>query len=726
MSEGKGARRQAGWRPSARGRSTSTAWPKHSYLVWMGLVWLLLPVSAFAGVAEQLTEAGGLVQGRQYDQAEKLYKAVLEQATDQDQQLAAQKGLALLYVAANKTSQAEAAYQQMLERFAGNAGLPQAVYEVGRGHKDVKPPQGAPDKALQIYQSVIRRWKDTEWAVHSQRNIIHSHLERSDDKAANAAVDTLLADFAQHKDIAGTIYNLGKHYRNVRKPEIALKLHQYNVEHYANALQGMYSQVEIIKSAISKADDAAADQEFGRLVQVFSDQATLPKEAYQVGIAYSKANKPEQARQYYQYVVDHWPDSDAAVRAQLAILDKESPPGANTTVEEAFNRLIAAFSQNKTPAKEVYHTAMRYRQTRPVQARQVHQYNAEQSSKDDQYAMWSQTELAKSWILEGNEKEAEAAGNRLMTVFAGQPTLPTELCRLGDAYLVAGKPDKAEQIYKHVLDHTAKGDGQLIWARAGMARLLAAREDDPGVQKAIDVLITDFRDDPDLGEAVFGVGDEYYNQAMAKKQRGGADDAVNASLRKTLVVWDRIITGLPESAYAADAWYFSGVLYRKYLGDYEKAVQYYQNVVDQWPDYRYAWSAQGMIGPCYARLRDLGKVPMLEAEARIEQAYEALAGGYPDCSLAQGALLRLGHIQAQKGQWEQAAASYQRFLERYPEARQWRPILLHLAGTYQRMGQMTAAAELFRTYLAVADPMDEQAKAVQTRLDLLTRKGAGH
>ena len=111
MSESKGARRQVEWTTRARGRSTSTDWPKHSYLVWMGLVSLLLPVLTFAGVAEQLAEAEGLVQGRQYDQAEKIYKAVLERATDQDQQLAAQEGLVLLYVAANKTSQADGAYQ---------------------------------------------------------------------------------------------------------------------------------------------------------------------------------------------------------------------------------------------------------------------------------------------------------------------------------------------------------------------------------------------------------------------------------------------------------------------------------------------------------------------------------------------------------------------------------------------------------------------------------------
>ena len=52
-------------------------------------------------------------------------------------------------------------------------------------------------------------------------------------------------------------------------------------------------------------------------------------------------------------------------------------------------------------------------------------------------------------------------------------------------------------------------------------------------------------------------------------------------------------------------------------------------------------------------------------------------------------------------------------------------MLVYLGGTYERMGQPAEAAELYRTYLQAADPMDGRVKGIQARLDLLTGKGAG-
>jgi hypothetical protein len=80
---------------------TGGGWRKRSYLIGIDLVLLLVTVPCLAGVSEQLKEAEGLVQSKQYDTAEKVYKAVLSESTDKDQQLAAQKGLALLYITAN-------------------------------------------------------------------------------------------------------------------------------------------------------------------------------------------------------------------------------------------------------------------------------------------------------------------------------------------------------------------------------------------------------------------------------------------------------------------------------------------------------------------------------------------------------------------------------------------------------------------------------------------------
>jgi TolA-binding protein len=93
---------------------------------------------------------------------------------------------------------------------------------------------------------------------------------------------------------------------------------------------------------------------------------------------------------------------------------------------------------------------------------------------------------------------------------------------------------------------------------------------------------------------------------------------------------------LPSSPTTAQAHYFSAACYRD-LGDYAKAIEYYETVVDLWPDYEYAWNAQFLIGHSYEHLRNAGAVPVAEANPRIKAAYDQVVQKYPDCPAARAA-----------------------------------------------------------------------------------------
>lgn len=576
-----------------------TAWVLLVVMVWALSAMVALPVSAETpaeALGSDLQQAQELVKAKRYDQAEKLYLAILESDTEADRRFGAQKGLTILYVSANKLPEAETAYRQLLSRFSDHKDLPQAVYNIGRTYGQV----GKTDKAQQLYQHVMENWHDTEWAIHAQRDIIHFHLERGDEMGATDAVQELLTDFASHKDIAGTIYNLAKYYRSLRKPDVGFKLHEYNVEHYAEDRYGMWSQIEIIKSYIWDANDAGMDRAFSKLVGVFSQQPSLSKEVYQIGLACNKAGKADKARYFYRYVVEHWPESDPAVRSQVAILDAYAPPEADEAVEAVFDRLIETFWQQKTPAKEVYETGIRYRETRPAQARKVHQYNVERSSKEDPYAMWSQVEVIKSWIRDENESQAEAAYRKLLDIFSRQPTLAKEVCRVGDAYVSAGNYDKAARLYQYAQQNWTAHEQQL-WAHVGFIRLQIARGDDATAWSAIGSLITDFKEHPELAKAMGGIGQQYYLRSFAYKAQGSGD-RVKDSFVRTVTVLEKIVKEFPDSVDAAPpCLYAAGVCYQE-LGDHEKARGFFRQIVSRWPDYEYARQAKAMAE---SRVKDL-------------------------------------------------------------------------------------------------------------------------
>jgi TolA-binding protein len=85
-------------------------------------------------------------------------------------------------------------------------------------------------------------------------------------------------------------------------------------------------------------------------------------------------------------------------------------------------------------------------------------------------------------------------------------------------------------------------------------------------------------------------------------------------------------------------------------------------VVDNWPDYQYAWSAQYLIGSCYEKLKYFGILPVSEADPKIEQAYRAVVEKYPDSAMATSAFLKLGYLNLKRGQRVEAVMYFELFL----------------------------------------------------------------
>ena len=78
--------------------------------------------------------------------------------------------------------------------------------------------------------------------------------------------------------------------------------------------------------------------------------------------------------------------------------------------------------------------------------------------------------------------------------------------------------------------------------------------------------------------------------------------------------------------------------------EYEKAIEYFQKVVDTWPNYEHADKAQFLIGECYEKLRDSGTLAESEANRLIEEVYKILLERYPDSGFVYRCFLKLGWL----------------------------------------------------------------------------------
>lgn len=185
-------------------------------------------------------------------------------------------------------------------------------------------------------------------------------------------------------------------------------------------------------------------------------------------------------------------------------------------------------------------------------------------------------------------------------------------------------------------------------------------------------------------------------------------------------MWERVIQQLPlSSAYTPRACYTTAVVYSQELGEYQKGIDYYQQVVDNWPDYAFAWHAQFFVGKYYEKLRNSGGIADSEANPKIEQAYISVVEKYPDSKSAPSAALKLGQMNFKKGQWIEAAMYFELYRQKCSDNQQWARVVYDLGRAYENAGAFEEAIEVYDEFIKTAEPDDPRVKTVKARLEEL-------
>lgn len=171
--------------------------------------------------------------------------------------------------------------------------------------------------------------------------------------------------------------------------------------------------------------------------------------------------------------------------------------------------------------------------------------------------------------------------------------------------------------------------------------------DDSGVLRAVEELIADFKDEPNLPQALWQIGQQYYNNAV-RYYRADLKEQAGDYYRKAIALRERIIQESPHSDLVPKAYFTAAIIYSQELHEYEKGIEYFQKVVDNWPDYKYADDTQYSIGRYYERLRNSGGISAAEANPKIEAAYQAVVEKYPDSDSAKYAAQKLEQMRHKK------------------------------------------------------------------------------
>ena len=370
----------------------------------------------------------------------------------------------------------------------------------------------------------------------------------------------------------------------------------------------------------------------------------VPTTLYDISKRYDGLNKLEEAKGVCQLILQHYSDSLSASGAQIYISKRdiisfiESKNFDQTKVE--LDKLISTSNDHPDLPEALFTIAVSYGWAKKYEEAENIYKRIIQQSPDSSYAEQARfrapSSHISSLILSGDYTEAQTSIDKFVGDFPINPSTAGAVYWFGKEFEALMRYKEAKSVFQKVITsfpdnaHTSKAE---VRVPKMDALSLIESGNDSEAQTTIDSLIVDFRDHPDLPEEIFSIGEKYYHKAFQYEQDGLKAEALDC-FKKALGVWEKIITQLPSSApNTARAYNFGADCYRR-LGKYQKAIEYYQMVVDDWPDYEYAWNAQFLIGRTYENLKESGLISKLEADLKTKAAYEQILKKYPECKAA--------------------------------------------------------------------------------------------
>jgi len=446
--------------------------------------------------------------------------------------------------------------------------------------------------AEQIYVQIASDHPGTEHAFAAQRKLAYVYIALDQPVEAQAAFAKMLTDFAGHERLPHAIHEIAENCNKLSKADEVRELCRNTLDSGLFAESAVWLQMGIAVSNAYRGNDAAADAAIEQLIRDFSADSRAAEGVGQTAWAYRKLQRHDRARVLYQYVLDNWPDNERAIFSQRGIVLTSIALDDEERATAATEELLAEFSRNPHIADVAYTIAEAYRDLQEYEkARELHRYVRDKFPGSER-VIRAQRGIALCSIGLEDDPNTGAAIENLLTQFSWNENIPKVL------YQIARKlnwrdDERAAELYEHIIAKYPDSDSA-IRAKVNTGTIAIRRGDDETGRAIFDRILRDYKDHPLLPEAVGLMGQAYWDQAMSE-ERQGLQEQANMHFAKALAECQKVINDLPETAYVTPTAYcFAGDYYR-HFGEYEKAIECYQAIVDHWPEYKHAVRMPSLI-----------------------------------------------------------------------------------------------------------------------------------
>ncbi|MBN2019699.1 MAG: tetratricopeptide repeat protein [Sedimentisphaerales bacterium] len=215
------------------------------------------------------------------------------------------------------------AFDKLNADFKGHPDMAFTLYWVAERYER----QSRFEEAKEVYQQAINDFPDDLYANKSQMGSARAEVKRlimsQKFEQAKEALDEFINDFADNPDLAESLYWITERLKRFDRFEEAKRYYEQIVEDFPDTVWAEKSRFCIARADVMihfmAQDYNEANEAIDKLIADFNDNPDLPEALYWLTERFERMSRFEEAKNYYQYIADNYPESTYAGYAKLGV-----------------------------------------------------------------------------------------------------------------------------------------------------------------------------------------------------------------------------------------------------------------------------------------------------------------------------------------------------------------------------------------------------------------------
>ena len=461
-------------------------------------------------------QAETLRKSKKFEEAKVLFQFVFQSGSDSSLAIKGLTGVGRCEIQLGDTAAAEQLIEMLKSDYAQHADLCARLYDLSYEYwykQDFA-------RSESLCQYILQTFPNNTLAIRAQRGIARCLIRQGKMALAEQAADTLLIDYAEHKDLCGELDALSLEFwwhGNFKKSKV---LWNYVAANTSDSKQAMKSTSKVVQCDIIEGNYIQVQQAIDALKIDYSQEKTLSYELCAIADKFYKYKQYDKAKPLYQIAQQNIADSGRLFNCRKQIIECEIKLGNDVAADQMINAFIEKYPTHPDSYKTISWFVKRYSDSKKFAiARQLCLYLA-QISPENGMAFKDQLQVLQLDIRLGNHSAADQRVNSLMTDNLDNVDRSAKIAPsahlLADYYFKTKKLDRAMELYQYALD--SKPDARDAFDCQVLVIRCAMELDEYSVaDQAIASFIAAHSKNPRFDERFYNIADKLWRNGKIDK-----------------------------------------------------------------------------------------------------------------------------------------------------------------------------------------------------------------